>query len=255
MDYKLPLFDNLNIPQRCLINQKITKKTLLENAIVKASFKKVVRDDIHEMLVVASVSPQSSNINSFVDDTYSFDEILLLHVTLRKKDSYIKSADLLQSSIPYSLVIVFQYQDEICFNIAEKRINQVDKEKRVIGNYTFTEWLKTGDDKLNKFIDSIAFNNLSHIDLKSFYEDVTNRIYNLQTASITGEYQAKSTEETQSDVEILRQIKQINSDIVSFKSQYKKEINYNAKVKINVKIKRLEIRKKELQQVIKNNSN
>ncbi|MBI9030994.1 DUF4391 domain-containing protein [bacterium] len=240
MNSQLSIMNYLNIPSRCLINQKITKKVLLENTELKASSKKLISNDIQEMLIVASITPETANINTFIDATYCFDEILFLQVTLRKKDSYSKVAELLQSIIPYSILIIFQYQIEVCFNIAEKRINQVDREKRVIENNTFTEWLKVDDEKLNKFIDSIAFPNLSHNNLKTFYDDVVSRLYNLNTSKITGTFEVKSKDDTKEDIVILRKIKEINAEILKLKNNYKKEINFNAKVKLNVKIKKLE---------------
>ncbi len=248
---KFSLADLLKIPERCIENQKLTKKSILENANLKESSKKVIRDDIDEMLIVALVDPKSSNINAYEDDNYSFDAILLIQVLLKKKESLTKVAEILHTAIPYQLVILFSYQDVLSFNIADKRINQVDKDKRVISNYTFTEWLKTGDDKLNKFIDSIAFSNLSHLNLKAFYDDIRARVYNLKTSLITGKFQAKSIEESQDDIILLRKIKEINAEILKLKNTYKKEINFNAKVKLNVEIKKLEKEKEHLKMSIK----
>ncbi len=246
MNSELSIINLLKIPERSIQNQKLTKKSILENANLKASSKKVIRDDIDEMLIVALVDPKSSNINAYEDDNYSIDAILLIQVLLKKRESLTKVAEILHTVIPYQLLIVFSYQDELSFNIADKRINQVDKDKRIIGNYTFTEWLKTGDDKLNKFIDSIAFSNLSHLNLKAFYDDIRTRIYNLKTSLINGEFQAKSIEESQDDIILLRKIKEINAEILKLKNTYKKEINFNAKVKLNVEIKKLEKEKEFL---------
>ena len=57
MSSQLSIMNYLNIPERCLISQKITKKVLLENSELKASFKKVVRDDIQEMFIHVSALP------------------------------------------------------------------------------------------------------------------------------------------------------------------------------------------------------
>lgn len=250
MNSQLSIINYLSIPQRCLINQKITKKTLLENAHLKASYKKVVREHIHEMFVIASITPQTANINTFIDENFSFDEVLILFVTLKKQDSNIKSAELLQSAIPYHLLIIFQYEDEFCFNIAEKRINQIDKEKRVVAEYTITRWFKENDKILIQFLKSISFQNLSHLDLKSFYSDLITRIYNLKSSAITGAYQTKTTDKTNEDIVFLKQIKQINEQIVSLRNAFKKETNFNEKVNLNVKIKKLEMQKEKLKQLI-----
>jgi len=230
----------LNIPERCLISQKITKKVLLENAELKASFKKVVRDDIQEMFIVASITPETANINTFIDETYCFDEIHLLHTTLKKREAYPKAAEILQSSIPYSLIILFQYEEEFCFSVADKRINQVENDKRVINNYIFSEWLTETDSNFLKFLETISFTKLSHLDLKAFYGDVVNKLYNLNTSQITGQFDVKSKQDTAEDVIILRKIKELNAQLISLKSNYKKEINYNEKVNLNIKIKKLE---------------
>lgn len=240
MNSALSIINFLNIPHRCLINQRITKKVLLENAELKVSSKKLVSNDIQEMLIVASITPETANINTFIDATYCFDEILLLQVTLKKKDSYPKVAELLQSAIPYSLIIIFQYEEEYCLNVAEKRINQIENEKRVINNYIFSEWLTETDSNFLKFLETISFTKLSHLDLKAFYDDVVNKLYNLNTSQITGQFDVKSKQDTAEDVIILRKIKELNAQLISLKSNYKKEINYNERVNLNIKIKKLE---------------
>lgn len=251
MNSKFSIMSYLNISDSCLINQKLTKKTLLESVVLKAPLKKMVREAINEMFIVASFTPETANISSFVDAEYFFDEVHLFHVTLKKKESAAKVAELLQSVIPYYLIIFLQYENQFCFNVADKRINQVDKTKRVLAKSVVTEWLPQDNDKLTKFLDSIAYNKLSHINLKAFYEDVTARVYNLETSFITGEYQVKSTEKTSDDVIILREIKKITSEIVSIKREYKKEINYNSKLKLNVSIKKLEQQLQILKQSMK----
>ena len=250
MNSQLSIINYLNIPKRCLINQKITKKTLLENAEVKASFKKIVRDDIQDMFIVASITPKTANISKFIDENFHYDEIHLIKVTLKKKTAFIKSAELLQSVIPYSLIILFEFENEYCFNIAEKRINQVDKSKKVIGDYIFTEWEEINNSRFQEFLKSISFNNLSHFNLKTFYDDIIARIFNFKASVITGSFQIKPKKDTQKDVEILRQIKHINDEIVSLKNSFKKETNFNERVNLNVKIKKLEIQKRDLKQSI-----
>ena len=145
---------------------------------------------------------------------------------------------------------MFEFENEYCFNIAEKRINQVDKSKKVIGDYIFTEWEEINNSRFQKFLESISFNNLSHFNLKTFYDDIIARIFNFKASVITGSFQIKPKKDTQKDVEILRQIKHINDEIVSLKNSFKKETNFNERVNLNVKIKKLEIQKRDLKQSI-----
>jgi len=47
-----------------------------------------------------------------------------------------KLCELLQSAIPYPLIILLKHNEQYCFNTADKRINQVEKEKRVVSFFT-----------------------------------------------------------------------------------------------------------------------
>jgi len=204
------------------------------------ALQKIVKEVIQEIIIVASISPLTSNITEYKSNEYLFDEIHLIKVELKNRETFKKVCELLQSAIPYPLIILLKHNEQYCFNTADKRINQVEKEKRVISSSTYTEWFDEKCNGAEKFLSSLAFDQLSHVNLRTLYESFANRIHNFNTFVITGEYQVKTTRETTRDVEIQREILNIKEQITTLRSTLKKETSFNEKVAINMKIKKME---------------
>lgn len=239
-----------HIPERCILNNRIHKKVVLENAELKATEKKLIREGIEQMTWLAAIKPANSNIPAFEDETWIYDEVHWILVLLKTPDKYKRIAELLQKVIPYPLVLVFQQAEKLAVNLAEKRINQNDATKRTLEGMETTPWFNWKEGVGRQFVDSLSYEQQSIRNLKAHYEDLLRCIIAFQSAQMTGRFEVPDHGKTQQTVEQLGRIRQLEEEMTHLRSALKKESQFNRKVDLNVQLKKLEQTKNELIQKI-----
>ena len=83
-------YKSFAIPEKCFFGKKIFKKLFLENGNLDMNDKKVIKDDILEIIWVYSLKPETLNIPPFINTKYNYDEIAIIQVNLiEKKESIV----------------------------------------------------------------------------------------------------------------------------------------------------------------------
>jgi len=167
-------------------------------------------------------------------------EIALLHIKI-KSDTHVKRlGEVIQRSIPYPLVVVFEYDNRININLADKRVNRADASKLKVEQFFDSDWLFSNSEIELAFYEQLSATSYSHQDLFAYYQDLVRRLVALQTAKFTGKYSLTADAEADK----LRQgnlqaLKQLELQLVSLKAQVKNETQFNRKLEGNVQIKQI----------------
>lgn len=238
----------LNIDDRCVVDKRITKVAISNNNNLNASEKKLLKEVIRDMRWVASYKPFNSAIPEYVTKTESYDEVQIISVSFSDKKYTKQVVNLLQKSMPYSLVLLLEVDENLAVSVAKKSINQTDKLKRTIDEIITSTWMSKKDtNQVNSsFLNQLNTKAFNNINLKAFYQDFTKAIHLYETSLLTGVFNRKSTQETVKDSETLKEIENIDNQIVVLKSKIKKESIFSDKVRLNVSLKELEERKQKL---------
>ena len=120
----------LNIPERSLINKKLTKAFFLRNFVLSAVEKKLL-NNIVNMDWIASIKPANSNIHNCKSELYLYEEIQVMVCSLSTntlKNEIDKCTSLFQKHIPYSIVLIVENDEEFAVTTCDKRINQSDND-------------------------------------------------------------------------------------------------------------------------------
>jgi len=240
----------LQLPDRCIINKKITKAFFKRNFDLTSAEKILIYDSrtISDISWIASVSPTTSNIVTYKDQQYLFEEIQIISVliNIEFERNYEKIAELIQKYIPYQILLIMYDSDRFVLNTCDKKVNQNDSSRRTIEKKYFSNAvIKDNASEIQKgFLDSLKFANLDKTNLQTYYNAYTQRIISLQISNINGTFQPRTHSRTQQDIYRLDKIEQLNSEINSLEIQAKKETQLNQRVQLNLTInqKRQEIR-------------
>lgn len=240
--------DIFQIPERSLVQQRLTKAFFLRLLGLTSAEKKLLNTHIEQMEIIAQLIPEKSNINAVVNDTDSFEQVLLIVCTVANNqlDSLAeKCIHVIQKYIAHQVVLIVEDSSHFKVHAAEKRINQVDKSKLTIArHFTTCKLSKLYKNEHGKsFFEALNFANLDKKNLELLYKSYIQAIVQFNAATITGTYKKRSNARTAQDMEHLEQIEQLEREIISFASQIKKESQLNEKVQLNIKIqeKRKEI--------------
>lgn len=254
MQYK---YNNIfQIPERLLLNKRITKAFFLKNFELSASEKKLLNGTIETMEWFAAIKPNNSNIPAFINSEYSFEELQIMICTLPKNllsKEGTNCIELFQKHIPYPIVLIVEDDDEFIINTCDKRINQNDKSKRTIQGYTNTKAISKlyKNELLSSFYSALNFEQFDKTNLQTLYKSYTKAIVQYQTAMVTGTFNQRTQKRSEEDMLRLLEIETLEKEITSLTNQLKKESQLNNKVNLNIAIQR----KKQDIQNIKNKLN
>lgn len=240
----------LNLPERTLVNKRLTKAFFKRNFDLTLSEKSLMDD--YSIVIgldwLASISPNTANIATYQDATSTFEEVQVISVEIGipgfERNSQ-QVAELVQKYIPYHLVLCVYSGDRFLFNTCDKRINQNDASRRTIEKRYFTEAIKRkgNEERQEEFLASLSFDKLHKTDLKAFYNSYTQRIIALQTAGISGLFVPRSQSRSEADRAHLEKIENLTGEIAVLQARAKKETQLAVRVRLNTEIqqKRKEI--------------
>ncbi len=231
----------LNLPERSLLQKKLTKAFFLKNFDLSATEKKVLNSSIVQMEWLASLKPSNCNVPSVINDVVTYEEvqIMICNVGNEKVDEVATNCfQLFQKHIPYNMLVIVENDTEFKLNVCEKRINQNDKTKRTIENQytsgTISKLYKT--DVGDAFLNALAFSKLDKTNLEILYRGYCNAIVQFNSASVTGVFQARNSARTQDDLVMLNQMEDLERDISKLTNQLKAEKQQNQRVTLNMAI-------------------
>jgi hypothetical protein len=245
-----PYNDILQLPERCLVNKRITKAFFLKNFRLSAAEKKLINTTINSMNWLASIRPTNANIQMVKTEDQLLEEVQVIScsVSNNQLDSNgTKCIEFIQKHIPYEVLLIVEDDTHFILNVCNKRVNQNDTNKRIVEDYFTTETIsKLYKNELStSFFEAIPFKDLDKSSLETVYKNYTQAIIQYQAASITGNFNKRTQKRTEQDMANLLAIEGIEKEIISISSQLKKERQLNNRVTLNVAIqkKRQEIEK------------
>lgn len=243
----------LQLPMKCLLERRLTKAFFLRNFTLTSSEKKILNTSVQSMQWLASLKPSTTNIPPYKTDPYTFEEIQVFIVRLLGdgdfEQLYKKVSELIHKYIPYQIFLIIEAENMLLYSVCDKRINQADQSKRTIESYQYTPIINTlykREIEVN-FMEALHFEVLDKTNLQTTYQSYVQSIIQYTSACITGSYHKRSKARTEEDLQILKEIDQLESDIVSLKSQIKKEKHFNRKTKLNIDLQQKRSTIQELQ--------
>lgn len=237
------LYQQLGLPEKALLQARIYKKQLLENADLTISDRKWINDDIETIEWRYTLKPATVAIPKYEDTEREYIEIALLHITLKTNTHVKRLSEVVQRAIPYPLIVVFEHADSILISLADKRISRADSSKLTVEQFFETGWFNHSADQseiITEFSSSLEFTKLAQLDLYAFYQSMVIRFIALEAAKHTGKFTL--TVDVEADKlrqEYLQTLKQLELQLVSLKAQVKNETQFNRKLEGNVRIKQL----------------
>ncbi|MCG7877508.1 MAG: DUF4391 domain-containing protein [Candidatus Thiodiazotropha endolucinida] len=251
-------YANLGLPESCFLGKKLFKKHFYEHGQLNATDKKAFVEDVDHIEWRYTLKPATINIPRYVDETYDYTEVAVIHVALLEGKRHSRIADVIQKAIPYPLLIVFTlYQDDadqLSLSVADKRINRSDSEKLVVESTQDSGWINLASHTPWElaFLNDFKARAFSYQDLRAFYYDIVERIVGLNCAKHTGQYESAEQNRTPTvdRLEALRQLDQLDSERSELRNKLKKEKNMGTQVQLNTRVKQISDRIEAIKQTL-----
>jgi len=239
--------EHLSIPKSCELSKPLFKKLFLENGILDATDKNYLKNDVEKIRWLYTLKPSTINIASYKDSEREYPEVAVLHIELSNAKHIIRIASFIQRSIPYPLLLIFTCNIEghlhLLIGLADKRVNQADKEKWVVEDSVLTDWINLSDksEASLRFLDSMVINNLSFTNFFKFYKSLTQRVIAIKCASHTGDYILGGSGGEGGSVDsrliLLRDLETLEQRQSAIRAKLKKEKQMGRQIELNTEVK------------------
>lgn len=245
MDEYIKLF---NAPIECCEGKKIPKKLFYEEGNLTVADKEIFTTNIKKIILEYMFSEERINIKSYRDEEIECEEIAVIRVILESDKKYKRICDIIQKAIPYSIILICEFDNNVIFNVANKKINKVDDYKNVIDEMLFTEWIKLDSDieADKKFFKELNIKYWSYIDLYRFYNSFIDNVNRYNASKYTNDIERLKELDVSKIKEIIDKIEKYEVEIAYLRNELKKEVQFNKKMDINIKIKKIETIKNKM---------
>ncbi|MGJ0340246.1 DUF4391 domain-containing protein [Aliarcobacter cryaerophilus] len=237
----------LNLPSSTSIERKLFKKQFLDNFSLTTNEKKILSECVDSITLNNLLNKDSINISPFKNETHNYQEIAVISVEINNQ-SKAKEITNIILHIPYPVVLILVYKEQIQINISPKRINITDTAKLVVEEQYYTKWIDfknlTSIDET--FLHSLNINNHSFRNFLAFYESFIDKLISYNASIYSGTFSISKDTKM-----ILENIQKTEAQIIDIKNKIKKETNFNEKVNMNMQLKNLNDKLKFLKEDLK----
>lgn len=242
----------LDIPDSCALNKRVFKKLFEENVRLDVTDKKALKEDVQDIRWLYTLKPTTINIPRYVDEQRDYPEVAILLVTLATTTRFKRIADFMQRAIPYPLVLFFAHESSLALCLADKRINQADKEKLVVETSFETAWIDLNSPTTiqRQFLDDLSIRKLSFLHFYTLYQGLCARVVALNCASHSGHYVVPMEEGTnlQDRVSLLRELQKLEQTQAELRNRLKKETQIGRQIALNAEIHQIAVLMEQLKQ-------
>lgn len=246
----MKILDYLTLPDACKYDVALTKVFFKRNFMLTRADKTFLEDApiFQEMRMYGSIKPDNLNIQAYLSDTETYEEIGFISVKTDAETferNHQKIATLIQKYIPYHLLISVEADDDSKFSLhlARKNISRNNRNERVVTESIFTAALQAAD---TSFMSHFALSKLSKVNIRTLYNDYIALLYSKQIAELTKSFQALPYNVAMERMIVLREIAEKEQNLAILRTQIKKETQLNEQVKLNTRIHQLREEIKEL---------
>lgn len=240
--------EHLDIPSACRLDKPVFKKLFLDNGVLDATDKKYLKDDISRVRWLYTLKPSTINIAAYGDDIREYPEVAVVHVELSNPSRAERIAHFINRSIPYPLVLLFTAeidgQASMSISLADKRINQADKEKWVLEDSVNSGWITFSDQSAteSEFMNSLKVTALPFADFWRFYQALMERVIAINCAIHSGDFLLNvrgSSDLGTGRLEKLRELEKLDNQKTEIANKLKKQKQMGRQVELNTKVKNI----------------
>ncbi len=265
----------LALPEASIVDQRVPKKLLLENAAVTAADKRAINDHVSEVRWVAALKPNTIGVPAYRDEVREYLEIAVVSVALRDDPTSARGArlaELVHRAIPYPVFLILSGSTRpetseavsgglaispLVMSLAHIRWAQNEAQRVVIDgmpeSLSFnvqptpithdTSQRASSDPCVPFFADfcrHLSISSLPRAHMLDLYQGWMNAFFALQTAGVTGRFVAEhGGDASETRRTTLRALRDIDAQIASIIGTATKERQLPRRVELNLQIQAL----------------
>ena len=229
----------LELPSAAMVNQRVAKQMLADNAAATAADKRSILDGIEEIQWLAALKPRNIGVPEFRDDTRTYLELAVLSLSVRAGAKTARLVELVHRAIPYPVLLIIQAEDGLALSLAHIRQAKNEADKTVLDGESVLATLPV-DAIGQKFLQAMALPRQSRSNLFELYQGWADTVMALEAAQVTGMFIPSTNREQASARHLaLQQCRELDVRIANLRSAASKEKQLPRQIAMNLEIKTL----------------
>ena len=240
----------LGLPPTSLVNRRVPKTLLLENAAFTSGDKKLIREGIESVTWVAALKPAVIGVPEYRDAEREYLEIAVLTLEMREESRPARLIEIIHRAIPYPVLLIADEGSRVSVSCAHKRRSQSEADRMVLdGEVVSAAPADSADAVRTPFLNSLSLASQPRGSLHELYGGWVNVLVAFQSSAVSGRFELPASDEhARRRIEALDEIESIDSEIKRLRAAAKKEKQMNRRVEINLDLGRLRSRREALLQ-------
>lgn len=230
----------LQLPEQARVNQRVSKKLLIENLTPTAADRQQINDGIEEIQWIAALKPGNCGIPDYRNVQRQYVEVAVLHLTLRPSARPARLIELLHRAVPHPTLLLISTPESVQLSVSHKRWAQNEAGKTVLDGEINTVTLPTATQITAAFLEAISLERQPRSDLNVFYQGWVDTLLALQTTQHTGSFRvANSPLDATARHLAWQACIELQAQITTVRAQAQKAQQIARQVELNLQLKQL----------------
>ena len=231
----------LQLPEQARVNQRVSKKLLIENLAPTAADRQQINEGIEEVQWVAALKPGICGIPAYRDAQREYVEVAVLHLTMRPSARPARLIELLHRAVPHPTLLMISTPESVQLSLSHKRWAQNEAGKTVLDGEITTDTVPASPQITTAFLDAVSLERQPRSDLSVFYQGWMDTLLALQTAQHTGSFRAvNSPLDATARRQALQACVELQGQIATLRAQAQKAQQIARQVELNLQLKQLQ---------------
>jgi len=228
------ILEYFHIPKSGKTRQRISLKEIIDQLNPTAQDKKILNSEVNSIYLEGVLDAQTIRIPSYLSDEHLYEAIYVLQVSLKTDQHFSLINEKLHAAFPNPLIIVYLIADKVRVSLAPKRINKLTKDKSVIESVYSTSAFVI-DEKHLDFLDLLNVSNVKALNLKEFYDKLTDTVYSERLIELIGLF-PRQIPNTMNLKQSIKKIEDETSIMNELNNNYKQATMMSEKMDYHMKI-------------------
>ena len=229
----------LALPSAAMVNQRVAKQMLADNAAATTADKRSILDGVEEIQWLAALKPNNIGVPEFRDDTRTYLELAVLSLSVRAGAKTARLAELVHRAIPYPVLLIVHADDGLALSLAHIRQAQNEAHKTVLDGESVLATLP-GDAIGHSCLQAMALTYQPRSNLFELYQGWIDTVMALEAAQVTGHFIPSASREHAAARHLaLQQCRELDVRIANLRSAARKEKQLPRQIAMNLEIQTL----------------
>lgn len=220
-------------------DKRIPKTQLFLHGELPKVERDLLTDRVEEVRLAYVLNPHTYPMEVVVNSEEQYDSILWITVKLKSDVSVQRLSRIIHYTVPSPTILIFKLKGKYLFSSALKRINQNEKERIVIEECHYGDWIDLNSSSLaqSAFLSAISYGKMPALDYKQAYLHIHHQIYEESNAAIVSHVEAENFDELKQKTEAQKAVQQEIDRLTKLLN--KKTVSLKEKVELAKEIEKL----------------